>query len=455
MKLISYPEYRDTGVEWFNRIPAHWKCKKIKFSFKNKGSAIKTGPFGSQLKSEDMKGTDIKIYNQKNVIQGDLLLGDEYIDFAKFNELSAFEVFEEDLLVTTRGTIGRCKLVEKGAEKGILHPCLMRIQLDSKKFSHRFFIYLLQESGLLLIELMLKSNATTLDVIYSETLKNLVSPIPPINEQIQISNFLDYKTAQLDGLIKKKKNLIEKLNEKRLALITQAVTKGLNPDAPMKPSGVDWLGDVPVHWTVRRLKFAASYNDESLSETTEPDYELVYVDISSVDQVKGITNYEPLTFEKSPSRARRIVRDGDTIVSTVRTYLKAVAPIRNPANNTIVSTGFAVIRPNAELNPDFLSYFALSQGFIDSVVANSKGVSYPAINATELVCIPIAFPSEKLEQETIVNFLTEKLLDIDRMVSVNIKTIERLTEYRTALITAAVTGKIDVRGVDIPDQEVA
>jgi len=263
------------------------------------------------------------------------------------------------------------------------------------------------------------------------------------------------KTAHIDRLIERKKALIEKLNEKRLALITQAVTKGLNPDAPMKTSGVDWLGDVPVHWSVRRLKFAASYNDESLSETTEPDYELVYVDISSVDQVKGITNYEPLTFEKSPSRARRIVRDGDTIVSTVRTYLKAVAPIRNPADNTIVSTGFAVIRPNAELNPEFLSYFALGQGFIDSVVANSKGVSYPAINATELVCIPIAFPSEKLEQETIVNFLRKKLLDIDRMVSVNIKTIERLTEYRTALITAAVTGKIDVRNIDLPTQEPA
>jgi type I restriction enzyme S subunit len=455
MKFLNYPEYRDTGVEWFSRIPAHWQCKKIKFSFKNKGAAIKTGPFGSQLKSEDMKGTDIKVYNQKNVIQDDLSLGDEYIDFEKFIELSAFEIFEEDLLVTTRGTIGRCKLVEKGAEKGILHPCLMRIQLEPDQFDYKFFIYLLQESGLLLIELMLKSNATTLDVIYSETLKNLVSPLPPIKEQIQIADFLDHKTAQIDRLIEKKKALVEKLNEKRIALITQAVTKGLNPDAPMKPSGVDWLGDVPAHWDVRRLKFAASYNYESLSETTESDYELVYVDISSVDQIKGITKYESLTFEKAPSRARRIVKHGDTIVSTVRTYLKAIAPVRNPNENTIVSTGFAVIRPNGELNPDFLSYFALSQGFIDAVVANSKGVSYPAINATELVCMPIAFPPDESEQAVIVDFLKNQLSHIDRMIDINFKTIERLTEYRTALITTAVTGKIDVSSLDVPDEEAA
>ena len=112
-----------------------------------------------------------------------------------------------------------------------------------------------------------------------------------------------------------------------------------------KPSGVEWLGEVPEHWEVKRLKYTASINDEALPETTDPGFEMSYVDIRSVDLIRGIVTVEDMVFEDAPSRARRVVRDGDTIVSTVRTYLRAIAPIRNPASNTIVSTGFAVVRP--------------------------------------------------------------------------------------------------------------
>lgn len=107
-----------------------------------------------------------------------------------------------------------------------------------------------------------------------------------------------------------------------------------------KPSGVEWLGEVPEHWEVKREKYASTINNDVVSETTNPNYEILYVEISSVDPVNGIIKKEPLAFEEAPSRARRIVRDGDTIVSTVRTYLKAIAPIKKPEENLIVSTGF-------------------------------------------------------------------------------------------------------------------
>ena len=111
-----------------------------------------------------------------------------------------------------------------------------------------------------------------------------------------------------------------------------------------KPSSVEWLGEVPAHWEVMRLKYFTSINDEALPETTDPGFEMSYVDISSVDQIRGIVAVEEMVFEDAPSRARRVVRDGDTIVSTVRTYLRAIAPVSNPASNTIVSTGFAVVK---------------------------------------------------------------------------------------------------------------
>ena len=121
-----------------------------------------------------------------------------------------------------------------------------------------------------------------------------------------------------------------------------------------KPSGVEWLGDVPEGWEVKPLKFVATYNDDVIDETTPPETEILYVDISAVDALDGIRMKEPMAFSAAPSRARRRVKHGDTIISTVRTYLRAIARVRTPEENLIVSTGFAVIRPRADLSPDFV-----------------------------------------------------------------------------------------------------
>lgn len=222
--LDKNAKMKPSGVDWLGDVPEHWQVRRIKFSLKDKAGAIKTGPFGSQLKSEEMTGGDYKIYNQKNVIQQDLSLGDEYIDDEKFKQLSAFEVFVSDLLVTTRGTIGKCIEVPINSEKGILHPCLMRLQFKDEEFLNEYFIWLLQESGLLLKELVLSSNATTLEVIYSDTLKNITTPLPPIIEQKEIVEYVKEESKHIDSMRLKIASAIEMLNEYRSALITGAVT---------------------------------------------------------------------------------------------------------------------------------------------------------------------------------------------------------------------------------------
>ncbi len=204
-----------------------------------------------------------------------------------------------------------------------------------------------------------------------------------------------------------------------------------------KPSGVEWLGDVPEHWSVKRLKYSASINDEALPETTDPTLEMVYVDIGSVDAIRGITRREEMVFEDAPSRARRIVRDGDTIVSTVRTYLRAIAPIRDPEPNTVVSTGFAVVRPR-RATPAFVSYALREPGLVDAIVARSVGVSYPAVNASEIGTLPIPLPPND-EQRAIADFLDRETAKIDTLVSRKRTLIERLKEKRTALISRTVT----------------
>lgn len=207
---------------------------------------------------------------------------------------------------------------------------------------------------------------------------------------------------------------------------------------------------IPNGWTVRRLKFVATCNDEALPETTDPEFEMVYVDISSVNLIDGITNIETLDFEKAPSRARRVVKDGDTIVSTVRTYLKAIAPIESPPENMIVSTGFAVIRALEFIDRKFLGYALQNVAFIDAVVANSTGVSYPAINPTTLVCLPVSYPENKATQQQIAVFLDWKTSQIDALIAKKNELLDKLKEKRQAVITQAVTKGLNP---DVPMRE--
>lgn len=209
------------------------------------------------------------------------------------------------------------------------------------------------------------------------------------------------------------------------------------PYPKYKPSGVQWIGEVPEHWEVKRLKYSATINDEALRETTDPDFEMNYVDISSVDATRGIVASEDIVFEDAPSRARRVVRDGDTIVSTIRTYLRAIAPVRNSAGNIIVSTGFAVVRPRT-VSPAFLSYALREPGLVEAIVARSGGVSYPAVNASEIGTLPVPLPVEE-EQTAIADFLDHETAKLDTLVAKKRTLIERLKEKRTALISRTVT----------------
>ena len=215
-------------------------------------------------------------------------------------------------------------------------------------------------------------------------------------------------------------------------------TTKYKPYPGYKESGVEWLGEVPEHWEVKPIKRIASSNNDVLTEKTPDEYEIEYVDISSVNEVEGIVKTEEMIFKNAPSRARRLVRDGDIIISTVRTYLKAIAPIKSPNENLVVSTGFAVIRPNKELLPAFAAYLFKARYLIELIISRSVGVSYPAINSSDLVALKTVVPSLK-EQQTIAAFLDRETAKIDTLIAKQERLIELLAEKRTALISHAVT----------------
>lgn len=198
----------------------------------------------------------------------------------------------------------------------------------------------------------------------------------------------------------------------------------------------------PAEWQRKRLKFCATYNDEVLTEGTD-DFRLIdYVEISDVSLVGGIGKTTPVLFHEAPSRARRKVRSGDILISTVRTYLKAVATVEAATDDLIASTGFCVVRPAEGLHSSFAGWVAKSDPFVEELVSRSVGVSYPAINASDLVNISIPVPPLEA-QKLIAAFLDEKTAQIDALVARKEALLERLAERRQAIITQAVTRGLD------------
>ena len=224
--------------------------------------------------------------------------------------------------------------------------------------------------------------------------------------------------------------------------ILSNIVRRYEPYSEYKDCGVEWLEEIPSHWKVRPLKFTATINPEELPGSTPFDYEIIYVDIGSVTLTEGIVTIEQYLFEVAPSRARRLVKHGDTILSTVRTYLKAIAYINDPPENLIASTGFAVIRPTSELHPKFLSRFVQSEPFVNRVVKHSEGVSYPAIAPSKLGRFDVLVPPLS-EQRAIGSFLDRETAKIDALIAKKEQLIALLQEKRSALITCAVTKGLD------------
>ena len=218
----------------------------------------------------------------------------------------------------------------------------------------------------------------------------------------------------------------------------------LKPYPAYKPSGAEWLGDVPANWEVRRLKSWLEMNQATLPENTKPDYRFDYLEIGAVGTGRLTAKPEKIQFGVSPSRARRVVRSGDTIVSTVRTYLKAVWHAEDANADLIVSTGFAVLTPKPETSPKFVSYVCQSDPFINRVTAESVGITYPAIAETRLGTFDVCVPPHP-EQTAIVRFLNHADRRIRRYIRAKQKLIALLEEQKQAIIHQAVTcGQIDV-----------
>lgn len=433
--MKKYDSYKDSGIGWLGEIPNHWKVTKLKFI----GDAIGGLTYAPNNVVEN-KNKGVLVLRSSNIQNGKLSLDDNvYVDLEISDKLT---LKKGDILICSRNgsqhLIGKNICIDERTEGSTFGAFMMIFRSKHYGFLNQYFNspIFTSQSGLFL--------TATINQLTSGTLNNFYIAIPEsIDEQIQIANFLDHKTTQIDTLISKKEQFISLLQEERIAVINQAVTKGLDPKAKMKDSGIEWLGEIPEHWEVKPLKYIIKCNNEALNEKTNPQLEIKYIEIGDVSSSNGIQCSTSYLFSEAPSRARRIVREGDVIISTVRTYLKAISPITKELDGYIASTGFAVLTPQ-KINSSYLGFIALTDGVIGEIISMSKGVSYPSITSQDLVGISIPYPNND-EQIKIANYLFRKTSEIDTIISKTQQEIELLKEYKMALISEVVTGKVDVR----------
>ncbi len=440
----SYPAYKDSGVEWLGKVPAHWEVIPLK----RRACSIKDGTHGTFERVLD----GIPLLSAKNVGEtGDLRVSDaeSLIDRADYNEINRSGYLKVgDLLLTIVGTIGRAAVFD-WSEPVAFQRSVAVIRPNSS-IDVRLLFFLSQANYFQHI-LRTRSKQSAQGGVYLGEVATIPIVVPLRAEQFAITSFLDRETAKIDALVAKKERLIELLQEKRAALITHAVTKGLDPTVPMQDPGIEWLGQIPAHWEVKRLKFSAdlqtgltlgkNYTDR---KTELRPYLRVanvqdgYLDLKDIAEVicplDEIQRYELLYGDV-------LMTEGGDFDKLGRGYLW-----EDQIEGCLHQNHIFAVRPDHKvLEPRYLAALMTSSHGKDYFTSTSQQTTNLATtNATKLKSFPLLLPPFS-EQKSILVFLNNGTAKLDALIAKVHEGIEKLKEYRTALISAAVTGKIDVR----------
>ncbi len=442
MSLLKYAEYTDSSADWLGDLPTSWSLKRLKFLFNLRKRPVKesdeivtcfrdgTVTLRANRRTEGFTNA-LKEIGYQGVREGDLVI----------HAMDAFA-----------GAIGVSD--SEGKSSPVYSVCEPRSDSISSKYYARLLRHMALSGFVTSLAKGIRERST--DFRWSDA-SEIVLPVPSAHEQTQIARFLDYETARIDALIEEQQRLIELLKEKRQAVISHAVTKGLDPNVPMKDSGVEWLGEVPAHWHISQLKYVVDPRSTITYGIVQagPEYEggVPYIRTSDMsgDQlpVDGFAHTSP-EIDKSYKRSR--VGPGDLVVS-IRASIGKCLPVPDHLKVANLTQGTAKVSPGKQVTKGFL--LALlnaksSQCYYDSV---SKGATFKEITLDALRRTPVVIPPLK-EQRLINNFLAKKIGILVEAESAAVNSSRLLRERRSALITAAVTGKIDIRNWQPPaDQE--
>ena len=428
-RLDPNAKMKPSGVEWIEEIPKNWEVLKVKHvGYSN--------PSKNNPKTACLKDTLVVFLPMERVHTDGTIDQELRLPYSQLK--NGYTYFEENDVLIAKVTPcfenGKIILIKNLATTvGFGSTEFIVIRPNLQKVFPRFLFYLLYNEPLRSIGKHFMTSAVGLKRVPTEFVENFQIPIPSDQEQHQIANFLDRKTGQIDELIRIKERRIALLQEQRTVLINQAVTKGLDPNVEMKPSGVGWIGEIPVHWEIGRIKHIATF----VSEKSIPETDTIKISPENVESGTG----KILDFHSSYDSVGVKFQAGDVLFNKLRVYLSKVVFAKYGG----CSLGeMIVIKPFLQRMGKYLFYLMLSSRFIEYCNAISYGVKMPRTAVDDILDAQIPMTSDQ-EQAQITNFLDRKTQQIDELISTEQRKIELLKEYRQSLISEAVTGKIDVR----------
>ncbi|EEF79599.1 restriction endonuclease subunit S [Methylophaga thiooxydans] len=435
-KYAPYSQYETVALPWFDTKPKEWMLTRLKFT-----SSIN---MGQSPNSDDCNDEG----HGRPFLQGNAEFGMRTPKAKLFCEAAKKTCSEGDVLLSVRAPVGELNIAnqEYGIGRGLCAITAQSVKAD-------FMWWLLQAS---VSQLRAVATGSTFQAVSAEQVSNLTCLLPAQSEQTQIATFLDRETAKIDRLIEKQQRLIKLLEEKRQAVISHAVTKGLNPDVPMKDSGVEWLGEIPSMWSIVQLRRGIDFLTDfeangsfaevkkNVSLDTDNKYAW-YVRATDLEHRRfGLVDGNRSCNEKSYSYLSKTTLDGGELLVAKRGEIGKVYLMPEIDCRATLAPNLYLIRLNDNFFPQFTYYWFISSYGKSELVNADKSTTIGALYKDDVRACIIPMPPVQ-EQILIVKHISERTDKIQRLITKVQKSIALSTERRAALISAAVTGKIDVR----------
>jgi len=437
MSFTRYPNCKDSGVEWLGVVPEHWQMTQGRRLFTQEREPAR--PTDDQLSATQKYG----VVPQKLFME----MEDQKVTLA-LSGLDNFKHVEaDDFVISLRSFQGG---IERSKYPGCVSPAYTVLR-SAEPTDASFWGYLLKSKGYIeALQTMTDGIRDGKNISYQQ-FGQIRVPVLPLPEQTQIAAFLDRETAKIDALVAEQRRLMELLKEKRQAVISHAVTQGLNPHVPMKASGIEWLGDVPAHWEVKRIKKLCSVISKGTTPTTiGADFTSEGIRFLKAENITetGVSKQPEfyISVEAHAALSRSALQDGDVLVviAGATTGKSAVLSKELLPANTNQAVSF--IRPKDNTVSAYISLWLGSRAVRNLISLNSVQSAQPNLSMEDLGNIPFPVPPSN-ELDKIMAFLSGELAKFDTLTAEAQRAIALLQERRTALISAAVTGQIDVRGV--------
>ena len=438
--MNQYEKYKDSGIPWIGKIPAHWEIRKLKYVLE---SELKYG--AGEPGIEENK--DAPRYIRITDIGEDGQLKDDTFKSLPYEKAKDYLLKEGDVLFAASGTVGKTFLFKGYVGKACYAGYLVRARVNNRLITSSF-LYLFTKSVSYISWKNSIFTRSTIANIGASKYKMLPVPLPPLAEQKKIVAYLDQKTSQIDQIIQAKKRLCELLEEERKAIISQAVSKGLNPEVARKDSGIKWIGEIPAHWEVRKMKYISKiygrigFRGYTTRDIVKKGEGAIVISPSNIkENGLNLSDCSYLSWDKYYESPEIMIFEDDIILSKTGTIGKTAIIPKNHFKMTL-NPQFVVFK-EVQLFPKYLYYQTACDFFKHFLYSEKTGSTIPTISQEKIGNFSVLYPP-RAEQEEISRYLDRKTRAIDAQLVAIKKQLELFKEYRITLISKVVTGEIKI-----------